>query len=507
MMTDIAAPLSGRIPTTRKQDSADTDRSSAQNTEPVKNTDRQPMDPTERQSCQQADPESTPTEQSKTSTHHESFERTLQKHIEKKDTKPDETHAEGSDSTIDINQQAAIPAVIFQAQPTTPIMIKSVSGEQSPLHKQTYGTVLQKGAPSPSDSNPFMQPSINRPGNQKQGVNQAGSQSTAGAINTESINAAVQKSAEGYTASPQKATESATAKTAFAASESQNEMKYPLSTANKEIQSPVLDKPLQSHTSGEDSSTITATDAVLKKFSILPLKKGASETAKETAGEQASIPAKASVVLDSTESVQTSPEVQAKIMRSAAIASTPQATTVSSTAAPITTQVETVRGMSEIPTERPVDQIIQTLQLRTFGADSQVRMMLAPEELGAIRITFRQIEGEIVGMLEVQRSETRRELEHSVGQLAAAMESAGVQVRRIEVVPWSANNQSSRNDSSGQEFDAATHQEMHRYYGEGTSQNDTPAPFNEDSDIAGAVPGKNAYNNFNDTQRGLNFYI
>ena len=193
--------------------------------------------------------------------------------------------------------------------------------------------------------------------------------------------------------------------------------------------------------------------------------------------------------------------------RSAVLTATAQTNAVATNAVTTTAQPETVKGLTEMAAPNPVDQIVQTLQLRTFGADSQVRMMLAPEELGAIRITFRQTNGEIVGLLEAQKPETRKELEQSVGQLAAAMETAGVQVRRIEVVPWSANNQSPRSDQSGQEFDAATHQEMHRFYGEGTSQSNTRNGLTGESDAVPAAAQKHAYDNFNESQTGLNFFI
>lgn len=127
-------------------------------------------------------------------------------------------------------------------------------------------------------------------------------------------------------------------------------------------------------------------------------------------------------------------------------------------------QITSARAIAEASLLRPVDQIVQTMQLRTFGAEQELRMTLAPQELGAIRLTFCHTEGQVVGLLEVQKNETRRELEQAVGQLTAAMENAGLQVRRIEIVPWTANaqHQSSRGDLSGQGFDASGHHSMYR---------------------------------------------
>lgn len=133
-------------------------------------------------------------------------------------------------------------------------------------------------------------------------------------------------------------------------------------------------------------------------------------------------------------------------------------------------QIAAAKAIADTAALRPADQIVQTMQLRTFGAEQELRMTLAPQELGAIRLTFRHTEGQVVGLLEVQKDQTRRELEQSVAQLTAAMENAGVQVRRIEIIPWTANTpqQSSRGDLSGQGFDAAAHQQMYRSFEERT---------------------------------------
>lgn len=177
----------------------------------------------------------------------------------------------------------------------------------------------------------------------------------------------------------------------------------------------------------------------------------------------------------------------------------------SSTAA---TQVEPARGSGDIAAARPIDQIVQTLQLRTFGPETQMRMTLAPEELGAIRVTFRQTDGEVVGLLEVQKTDTRREIERSVNQLAAAMENAGVQVRRIEVVPWNnSNSNNPRGEPYSQDFDARQHQEMYR------SSDDSGGPYKNRTgfadDAGGHQAGDAAGDNRNSgaNEPGLNFFI
>lgn len=170
---------------------------------------------------------------------------------------------------------------------------------------------------------------------------------------------------------------------------------------------------------------------------------------------------------------------------------------------------DAAKGLSPVAPVRPIDQIVQTLQLRTFGAESQVRMMLAPDDLGAIRITFRQINSQIVGLLEVQKTDTRKEIERSVAQLTAAMETAGLQVRRIEVVPWnnSAQNnpqqpQHGRSDLFGQDVDPRSHEEMYRSTGDGASSRHSNNGTTDPIDTAAPLTGSSS-----PAETGLNFFL
>ena len=170
-------------------------------------------------------------------------------------------------------------------------------------------------------------------------------------------------------------------------------------------------------------------------------------------------------------------------------------------------QVDSIRSAADISSPRPVDQIVQTLQLRTFGPDTQVRMMLAPEDLGAIRITFRQIDNEVVGLLEVQKTDTRKEIAESITQLTAAMEAAGVQIRRIEVVPWTSNPQTPRGEQFTQEFDAPAHQEMYRSADDRKSQSHLYNGFTDDSAAPSTPSGRPENTDSGLSETGLNFFM
>lgn len=175
-------------------------------------------------------------------------------------------------------------------------------------------------------------------------------------------------------------------------------------------------------------------------------------------------------------------------------------------AASSASQVESIKGVGDIAAVRPIDQIVQTLQLRTFGAESQIRMSLVPEELGAIRITFRQIDNQVVGLLEVRNTETRKEIERSIGQLTAAMENAGVQVRRIEVVPWNNNSQNSRGEQFTQDFDARSRQEMYQSNDGEAAHRQSRKGFQENSELqTAAAASQKSETTLSET--GLNFFI
>jgi len=92
------------------------------------------------------------------------------------------------------------------------------------------------------------------------------------------------------------------------------------------------------------------------------------------------------------------------------------------------------KGGGEGMVPRPVEQLLSHIQANLTGPNQRITLTLTPPELGTIRITFQQQGQEVTGLLEVQKPEVRRDMEQAVGQLMTAMNQAGVQVRRIEVV-------------------------------------------------------------------------
>jgi|GEM_PF-4434729 len=105
---------------------------------------------------------------------------------------------------------------------------------------------------------------------------------------------------------------------------------------------------------------------------------------------------------------------------------------------------------------KPVDQILQHIPTTIAGSFQQIRMTLSPEELGSIRITFRQQDDQVHGIIEVEKSAVQKDIEKAMPQIASAMAENGIQLRRIEVIPMQ-NNPNSQNNQFSQDFNPSEH--------------------------------------------------
>lgn len=111
---------------------------------------------------------------------------------------------------------------------------------------------------------------------------------------------------------------------------------------------------------------------------------------------------------------------------------------VSSASEPSLPEPNIVSG-PEIARERgPVhsiaDQILDSVRASSTPADRQILVRLDPPELGSIMVRFQEKEGQIAGVLEVTKDQTRQEVEQALPQVVRGLQEAGVLVRRVEVV-------------------------------------------------------------------------
>lgn len=115
------------------------------------------------------------------------------------------------------------------------------------------------------------------------------------------------------------------------------------------------------------------------------------------------------------------------------------------------TSVISIDSAGRQETLKPADQILQHIPTTMTGSFQQIRMTLAPEELGSIRIVFRQQDEQIYGVIEVEKSSVQKDIEKAMPQIASAMADSGIQLRRIEVIPMQ-NNPNSPNNQFSQDF-------------------------------------------------------
>jgi flagellar hook-length control protein FliK len=82
----------------------------------------------------------------------------------------------------------------------------------------------------------------------------------------------------------------------------------------------------------------------------------------------------------------------------------------------------------------PGEQIIESIRLNANGQSRQIDINLNPSELGSVRIRLSQSNGEITGIIEVNKPETRYEIEKEIPEIVASLQNNGLQVKRVEVV-------------------------------------------------------------------------
>jgi flagellar hook-length control protein FliK len=92
----------------------------------------------------------------------------------------------------------------------------------------------------------------------------------------------------------------------------------------------------------------------------------------------------------------------------------------------------------------PSEQIINKVQNTITGSTQQIQVTLNPAELGVVRITFRQQDGQIEGLMEIQNPQVRKDVEKALPQIAAALAQNGIQVRRMDIIPMQNQQQSNQ---------------------------------------------------------------
>ena len=143
-------------------------------------------------------------------------------------------------------------------------------------------------------------------------------------------------------------------------------------------------------------------------------------------------------------------------------------------------------------------QILESVQrsMSQQGADHQITVRLNPPELGKVLIKFQQQDSELTGLMEVNKSQTRFEIEQALPQIMRNLANCGIHIKRLDVMlsneqqPGQGNlgNQSLQYGGAQQQYSA----------NQGTSGNDSA--FNQNSEW---LSSNNSYENLSELQEAL----
>jgi flagellar hook-length control protein FliK len=81
-------------------------------------------------------------------------------------------------------------------------------------------------------------------------------------------------------------------------------------------------------------------------------------------------------------------------------------------------------------------QILESVQrsMSQQGADHQITVRLNPPELGKVLIKFQQQDSELTGLMEVNKSQTRFEIEQALPQIIRNLANCGIHIKRLDVM-------------------------------------------------------------------------
>jgi len=81
-------------------------------------------------------------------------------------------------------------------------------------------------------------------------------------------------------------------------------------------------------------------------------------------------------------------------------------------------------------------QILESIHssLSQQGQDQQITIRLNPPELGKVFIKFQEQDSQIIGLLEVSKTQTRIEIQQALPQIIKNLQDSGIHIKRLEVV-------------------------------------------------------------------------
>ena len=123
---------------------------------------------------------------------------------------------------------------------------------------------------------------------------------------------------------------------------------------------------------------------------------------------------------------------------------------------------------------RVVSQVNESIQAASFDDTKQIVINLNPAELGRVTIKLQQEGDQVVGTLEVDKAQTKDDLERALPEVARTLSEAGVNVRRLEVTQTQQTDQQGYKDESSSELQWQMYSDQNSSDQQGTSSENSP---------------------------------
>jgi flagellar hook-length control protein FliK len=120
------------------------------------------------------------------------------------------------------------------------------------------------------------------------------------------------------------------------------------------------------------------------------------------------------------------------------------------------------------------EQILESIQNSSSqqAATQQITIRLHPPELGKVYIKFVEQENQIIGLVEVDKTQTRYEVEQALPEIIQNLSDSGIQIKRLEVMLTDQNGQPSYGDESLQDGSFQQHHDLPEW-----DNSDSPGTF------------------------------
>ncbi len=130
-------------------------------------------------------------------------------------------------------------------------------------------------------------------------------------------------------------------------------------------------------------------------------------------------------------------------------------------------QAKPINTLPEDTGRYVIEQIKEAIRSTADEGKNEITVRLNPPELGRVFIRLEEQNGQIAGMLEFSKAQTKAEVAQLIPQLIRSLQEAGVSVRRLDVVQSQQDNSSYQQNKQQSAQDYNSQQQPHYQQSEG----------------------------------------